>query len=315
MRAEWHDFSKGLWSVGGKEHTMTGYIRRAKGLHAIRTPQLRSRDGSTLLYNLTAHSLFRFADVQIQAASSNLYRSGAVVLSSLDGNRLRFAAMPAQPGLNDSLFFTGGGQALKLDEGGSVTKWGIINPGGPPSLAETAAGTGALANGLYKYKIVFRNGTTGSRSNGQLEDSTLTVGSGPSSIALTNIPISSDGQVTEREVYRTTADGALYFLAFTISDNSTTSATDNVADVDLQSFQLQTDNLYPYDTCAECWIHDSVMWMTRDSQPGTAGRGGRSSSRGPAVAGPVRAGSAAGCRRARPGPGRADPRDRPRTGP
>ena len=57
MRAQWHDFSKGLWSVGGKEHTMTGYIRRAKGLHAIRTPHLRSRDGSTLLYNLTAHSL------------------------------------------------------------------------------------------------------------------------------------------------------------------------------------------------------------------------------------------------------------------
>ena len=90
MRAQWHDFSKGLWSVGGKEHTMTGYIRRAKGLHAIRTPHLRSRDGSTLLYNLTAHSLFRFNDVQIQAAGGSLYRAGAVVTSSLNGNRLRF---------------------------------------------------------------------------------------------------------------------------------------------------------------------------------------------------------------------------------
>ena len=272
MRAEWHDFSKGLWSVGGKEHTMAGYIRRAKGLHSIRTPHLRSRDGSTLLYNLTAHSLFRFNDVQIQAASSSLYRAGATVLSSLDGNRLRFVSMPAQPGLNDSLFITGGGQAIKMDDGGSVTTWGLTNPGGPPSLAETSAGTGALANGVYKYKVVFRNGTTGSRSNAQDIDASITIASGPSSVALTNIPVSSDGQVTEREIYRTTVGGSLYFLAITISDNSTTSTTDNVDDDDLQSFQLQTDNDPPYDTCAEAWFHDSVMWMTRDSQPGTAGR-------------------------------------------
>ena len=272
MRAEWHDFSKGLWSVGGKEHTMAGYIRRAKGLHSIRTPHLRSRDGSTLLYNLTAHSLFRFNDVQIQAASSSLYRAGATVLSSLDGNRLRFVSMPAQPGLNDSLFITGGGQAIKMDDGGSVTTWGLTNPGGPPSLAETSAGTGALANGVYKYKVVFRNGTTGSRSNAQDIDAAITIASGPSSVALTNIPVSSDGQVTEREIYRTTVGGSLYFLAITISDNSTTSTTDNVDDDDLQSFQLQPDNDPPYDTCAEAWFHDSVMWMTRDSQPGTAGR-------------------------------------------
>ena len=251
---------------------MTGYIRRAKGLHAIRTPHLRSRDGSTLLYNLTAHSLFRFNDVQIQAAGGSLYRAGAVVTSSLNGNRLRFVAMPAQPGLDDSLFITGGGQAIKLDDGGSVTTWGITNPGGPPSLAETSAGTGALANGVYKYKVVFRNGTTGSRSNAQDIDAAITIASGPSSVALTNIPVSSDGQVTEREIYRTTVGGALYFLAITISDNSTTSTTDNVADADLLSFQLQTDNTPPYDTCAEAWFHDSVMWMTRDSQPGAAGR-------------------------------------------
>jgi len=272
VRAEWHDFSKGLWSVGGKEHTMTGYIRRAKGLHAIRTPHLRSRDGSTKLYDLTAHSLFRFDDVQIQAAGGSLYRAGAVVTSSLNGNRLRFVPMPAQPGLNDYLFITGGGLALKLDDGGSVTTWGITNPGGPPSLAETSAGTGALANGVYKYKVVFRNGSTGSRSNAQDIDASITIASGPSSVALTNIPVSSDGQVTEREIYRTTVGGALYFLAITISDNSTTSTTDNVADADLLSFQLQTDNDRPYDSCAEVWFHDSVMWMTRDTQPGTAGR-------------------------------------------
>lgn len=272
MRAQWHDFSKGLWAVGGKEHTMTGYIRRAKGLHAIRTPHLQSRDGSTLLYSLTAHSLFRFDDVRIQAASSNLYRDGSSVTSTLDGNRLSFVAMPPQPGLNDYLFIIGGGSALKMDEGGSITNWGIVAPGGPPSLAETAAGTGVLTNGTYKYKVVFRNGTTGSRSNAQSILSAITIAAGPSSVALTNIPVSGDAQVSAREIYRTTVGGSLYFRVITISDNTTTSTTDNVADADVEDFQLQTDNDPPFTTCTQAWFHDSIMWMTRDSQPGAAGR-------------------------------------------
>lgn len=272
MRASWNDFTKGLWTVGGKEHTMTGFLRRAKGIHAIRTPHLQSRDGSTLLFALDAHSLTRFDDTRIQGSGTALYRDGISVYTGLDGSRLRFVSMPAQTGLNDHLFIIGGGAALKMDEGGSVTTWGLTNPGSAPSLAETSAGTGAIPNGVYKYKVVFRNGATGSRSNAQVDDASVTIASGPSSVSLTNIPVSGDSQVTEREIYRTTAGSSLYFLAFTISDNTTTSATDNTVDDDLLSTQLQTDNDPPFSSCTEAWIHESIMWMTGDSQPGAGGR-------------------------------------------
>jgi hypothetical protein len=272
VRAEWHDFSKGLWSVGGKEHTMPGFVRRAKGLHSIRTPHLQSRDGSELLFSLDAHSLYRFADQRIQAADAVVYLNGAVVDSGHDGSRLRFVPLPPQPGLQDYLFITGGGRMIKMSPDGVVSLWGITEPSGPPSLAETNTGAGALTNGVYKYKIVFRNGITGSRSNAQLVESSITVGSGPSSVALTNIPVSTDAQVSEREVYRTQVDGAIYFRAFVISDNTTTSTTDNVADDDLETIQLQTDNNPPTPTWREAWVHDFQMWWCGDSAEGAQGR-------------------------------------------
>jgi len=272
MRAKWHDFSKGLWTVGGTEHTMEGFLRRMRGAHSIRTPHLQSRDGSTLLFALNAHSLYRFNDQRLQAAEANLYLNGSAIDSGHDGNRLCFTPLPPQPGLADYCFITGGGRAIKLSPGGGVTTWGITQPAGPPSLAETSAGTGALTNGVYKYKVVFRNGVTGSRSNAQLVESSITIASGPSSVAITNIPVSSDAQVSEREIYRTAVDGAAYFLALTISDNSTTSTTDNVADDDLDDIGLQTDNDPPESTWREAWVHDFAMWWCRDSTPGAEGR-------------------------------------------
>ncbi len=272
MRASWHDFSKSLWAVGGKEHTMKGFVRRARGAHSIRTPQLRSRDGSTLLYSLDAHSLFRFADARIQGAGTSLYRNGTAVLSGMTGQRLRFVAMPPQSGLQDYLFIAGGGALKKMDSGGVVTNWGITEPSGPASLAETSAGTGVLVNGTYRYKIAYKNTLTGARSNGHLVESTITIASGPSAVALTSIPISSDPQVNAREIYRTQVDGQIYFLAATISDNTTTAYTDNIDDDDLDSIQLQTDNDPPTAQYTEAWAHEGQMWWCGDPTDGAQGR-------------------------------------------
>ena len=102
MRAAWHDFSKGLWTVGGKEHTIPGFIRRARGMNAIRTPSLRSRYGSTSLYTLTAIALTRFNTVRFQATAGNLYRDGVSILAGLNGNRPAFVPFPPQPSQFDA---------------------------------------------------------------------------------------------------------------------------------------------------------------------------------------------------------------------
>lgn len=272
MRAAWHDFSKALWSVGGKEHTMKGFVRRARGAHAIRTPHLRSRDGSHLLYPIDAHSLYRFTDVRIQGAGTSLYQNGVAVYAGFSGARLRMVSLPAQSGLQDSLFIAGGGPLKKMDGAGSITNWGLVEPSGPASLAETSAGAGVLVNGTYRYKIIFRNTTTGARSNSHLVESSVTIASGPSAVALTSIPVSTDPQITTREIYRTQQDGQIYFLAATINDNTSTSYTDNIADADLDSTQLQTDNDPPTAQYREAWAHEGQMWWCGDPTSGAEGR-------------------------------------------
>jgi hypothetical protein len=52
-------------------------------------------------------------------------------------------------------------------------------------------------------------------------------------VSLSSIPISASGGVTARKIYRTKAGQSVYWLLSTISDNSTTTYTDNIADADL----------------------------------------------------------------------------------
>jgi len=125
----------GLWLAGSPESMPKGALRRAKGLHRLRTTTLRSRWGSTLLHSLNAHSLSRFNDVRFQGASTSLYRAGSSILSGLDGTRLSFVKMPPTVDVDltvtpiaDYLFVTGGGLVRKVDPNGAVTNWGIAAP-------------------------------------------------------------------------------------------------------------------------------------------------------------------------------------------
>src|SRR3990167_5074348 len=115
---------KGLWLVGARETMPPGSLRRAKGIHHLRTTSLRSREGSTLLYTVAenAYSLYRFNDVRFYASDTILYRDGVSVLTGLDGNRLAFVRMPptletdiSLVPLADYLFVTGGGLVRKID--------------------------------------------------------------------------------------------------------------------------------------------------------------------------------------------------------
>lgn len=134
----------GLWLTGAKEALPRGYLRRAKGVHHLRTTSLRSRWGSTKLFDLTAHSLYRFNDVRFQGVGTVLHRDGSSILTGLDGNRLAFVAMPPttetevdETALADSLFVAGGGLMRKVDTAGAVTNWGIVKP--PDGFTATKA--------------------------------------------------------------------------------------------------------------------------------------------------------------------------------
>lgn len=124
-----------------------------------------------------------------------------------------------------SIRFKGGNFTGNLYLDDLTLKGGVALGAGP------AVGNGGSE---YDYYAVFRNLTTGSQSNPQSIASK--VGDVEvNAVNLTNIPISTDPQVTARDLYRTQAlvdqpGAGLAFLLDTIYDNTTTTYLDGVAD-------------------------------------------------------------------------------------
>lgn len=105
-----------------------------------------------------------------------------------------------------------------------VSLMGLDAPTAAPTAADS--GTAGNLNGTYTWKVTFVSPTM--ESNGSPASNTLTVTN--KQVTLTNIPVSSDPQVTARRIYRTLAGGTIYKFVGQIPDNTTTTFTDNVAD-------------------------------------------------------------------------------------
>ena len=95
---------------------------------------------------------------------------------------------------------------------------------------------------------------------------------GSTSIDLTAIPQSSDAQVDQVELWRTSGGGSTHFLLTRLS-NGTTTYTDNISDDDLQSIEVPTNNLKPFAWFDDCYgpHNASMFWITR-TQEGEKGR-------------------------------------------
>lgn len=99
------------------------------------------------------------------------------------------------------------------------------------ALSIVANGAGSIPAGKYYYGVMFSSaeGDTGMAFSHALLPSIVL--SEPSQVLISNIPTSSDPRVTSRKIYRSQAgtDGDYYFLYYigTISDNTTTTYTDN----------------------------------------------------------------------------------------
>lgn len=270
MRLTQTDFSKGLWIVAGKETTVKGFLRRAKGMNALRTPSLRSRWGGAEFYTLA-----NVVDLFVYAPTANMlhltsggtvYNNTTSVKTGYGGTYFICVIMPPQPGIDAQIFvldWSGSGAPFKMTIGGTVTNWGIVAPTGNPLPADN--GAGAMGAGTYRYLITFLNHNTGSRSNPNPTANSVTIGASRQ-VQLTNIPVSSDSQVTRREIYRTSANGARFFRIGTINDNTTTTFNDNIVDTSssISSFEIQFDNIPPPSDATDAWAHGQQMWWCAD---------------------------------------------------
>ncbi len=130
--------------------------------------------------------------------------------------------------IHDRLFIVNGVDDNKKWDGTNLTNVGIQAPSSAPILAAGAAGN---LNGTYKYAVTFyRGGNYPCESNpSPLVEITVS----NQQVDLSNIPTSSDPQVTARRIYRTTANGGTLYLVAEINDNTTTTYTDNATDESL----------------------------------------------------------------------------------
>lgn len=182
-----------------------------------------------------AHNYYQCV-VQLVPATSNLNAAtAAVILDALPNQWIQVAIAKSQ--------FTRIGTSLNLD-------WSAIQKvrvtGGNPLLPSpvpvlyidnfyqfggVGLGTGpaALSGGSkLQYLVTYGNNITGNDSNPS-DHITVIAGVADQAVKLSNIPISSDPQVGNRKLWRTSEGGALFFFLDVISDNSTTTYTDEVS--------------------------------------------------------------------------------------
>lgn len=150
------------------------------------------------------------------------------------------------------------GSAWKLD--GSLNWTEIPNV---DLLFELLAASGMTA-GDYSYVVTFyRGGNYPCESNpsNPTEDVSPTAGQ---EVVLSNIPVSSESEVTARRVYRTKANLSVYYYLGTIEDNSTTSYTDNLPDSSLGSEVGYESYPPPAGDGIEIWDERAWVWGVPD---------------------------------------------------
>jgi hypothetical protein len=168
-----------------------------------------------LLQAISASSFIRTAEWQQLSIPKSLFvkKGNDATLDFSDVVGLRFTVGLDQFGGGVNIHFGG------LD---------LVGGGRPSSSGGRSDGGGGV-QGTYKYKVTFRNATTGNRSNGS--PATIVARSvNRGYITLSNIPTSPDSQVTQREIWRTVGNGNRFFKIGVINDNTTTTFVDEVAD-------------------------------------------------------------------------------------
>jgi hypothetical protein len=119
---------------------------------------------------------------------------------------------------------------------------GISAPAAAPTTVQGAAGL--LPAGTYQYVVTFLNQGTIAESNPSPASTALTIAASKK-IELSTIPVSTDGQVNARRIYRTLKDNTQeYFFVAQINDNFTTTYSDNVIQDDLGD-RVSFDNGLP----------------------------------------------------------------------
>lgn len=171
------------------------------------------------------------------------------------------------------IFFSTGGTIPYKYNGTDFTRHGVY----PPTATHTVATapTGTVLTGGYQYRVTQVNSQSVQSDMGPV-NTTITVAA--QNVRLTAIPVAPQSYgVSARRIYRTAAGGATFKLLATLSDNTTTTYDDGVADASL-GVTGPTDNGVPpnYIAIVEHQNRlfmitgtDNLLWYTEWGEPYT----------------------------------------------
>lgn len=128
---------------------------------------------------------------------------------------------------NYIFFGNGGGTPYKYGgDSDTFTRHGV--PQASATISANTAGTGTALTGDYQYKVSYVNSNL---VEGDVSTATPTFTASSENIALTNIPTAPQSHgVNQRYLYRTEAGGTTFKRLTTLSDNTTTTYEDAIAD-------------------------------------------------------------------------------------
>lgn len=149
------DFSKGLYLGTPVDEIPQGALVRSRGIHPISQRSARSRFGTSLIYGINAHSIFRYKDLWCYGYGATfLVSSAATYISLTDSARLSASKMGPTAGIDDRLYVAGGGTLFKVDistlltsasyiwtiSGSGTNEYYLTNAdGGDPGISEPDA--------------------------------------------------------------------------------------------------------------------------------------------------------------------------------
>ncbi len=222
---------------------VSGAMQRCKNLRLDEEGVAKTRDGYTILdsgLDSEIHRIIEQAGSRYEFAGDEIYRTGVSLASGLT-NAVWAAILYNSYNSTTQNVFALNGTDRKRIEGANVYEWGIAAPASAPVIASGAL-TGLTGDYNVKYTYCRKEGSVvvSESDPSPAAAAAVTLANGSLSITWT---ASSDSQVTHVRVYRTEADGLLYYHDQDIAIGTVTVDSDT-ADTALGT-QVETDHDRP----------------------------------------------------------------------
>lgn len=248
-----NSYRKGLVSAGRAWAIDPQALRRCLNLQVALDGSLDFRGGQDEHIPDQADPVQGFARYANTSISRLIYVTGGDVMSRNEsaGTESNIGTVHASNKVDvvpfqDKLFIAdGSGDLQKWGGSGSIADAGIVAPSTAATAATGAAGLlDSSISGYrpYRWYVTFY-AADGTESNPSPVSNELSVTL--QQVGLTSVPVSADSQVVGRHIYRDGGSITVARRVGSIADNTTTTFTDNVADIRVGTIQMSTTNDLP----------------------------------------------------------------------